>query len=380
MSSNETGPKSYTRINIDSPKLCNEVNDVELEAELCKGQSEAPTTSLKSFENTTTDVPGNSTWQYSSGHLPQRLNLAKEVNMWIGSESYSRGDWRLKAVNKLCNVSQRIRLYPENIDSIQMSYKYNYEKGQAENFLPGKAIFSKLSDILDGAAALGLRNEPAERVGVFDTPKVFKDIENLQLGGELKFNFNFGMAGFFDGLEEVVKPIYALAGLLAVDDLGEDKETKKTKWTGVARLPLPTQAQFTVSFLRDAFITAKNQVMNNAPQLGEVFSSPADALKDVLTTASWVQSTYFNAIQNGNKTIFKNKDGKWDLFYFQIGNFVIGPCTVSKVEWGFDMSNLDENGWPISGWVKLGDIEHYAKATKGIVARTLFSGLSLEDK
>lgn len=367
------GPK-YTRLKIDDSKLT-ELRDEEL----IKGEGDykIDINEVKDFENTTTDVPGNDQYLWQEGHYPERLNVAKEVNLWIGNSSESRGDWHEAAVNHMCQVSQKVRLYPENIDNIGL--KYSIEVGTAKEPSPLKGIMSKVQSTIDTAQALSLGNNvPVNRFSPYDNPPVFSDIKPLQMQGDITFNFHFGQAGLFSGLEEVVKPIYALVSMFAIGD--------KTSAHAFGDLPFPSQAQFVINQLSSAVqsITGEGNLAENVKSAfkGGQEVSPSEngavsAASGAVAVAAKVYNMYFDAVTAGGQAIFQNKKLKYNLAYMQLGNFTYGPLIVKDFSWKFDMSNIDEEGMPISGSVTLGGLQYSAKANRGQIAATMFSGVEM---
>lgn len=370
-SSGENGPKGYTRLSIKD-KVLTELRDEELitkENEINKD---------KGLQNTTIDVPrpNKGSYLWDEGHLPERFNLAREVNLWIGNSTASRGDWHKASVNKMCEVSPRVRLYCENIDNIGL--KYSQKVGAAQEFAPFSNIMGDVKKTIEGANALGLGGSVGiNRFTPYDKPPIFEGVEPLTMQGNMKFQFHFGQAGLFSGLEEVVKPIYAILSMFALGD--------KDSVHSFADLPFPTSAQFTIQWLSSAFTTLKNS--NLVEKVKSAFkggqeASPSEngAVKTasgVVDAAAQVYNTYFNAITAGGQAIFKNKDLKWNLAYFQTGNFTFGPLIVQEFSWGLDMQNIDDEGFPISGFVELGGLRYPAKGNRGQIAATLFSGVTM---
>ena len=124
MSSLENGPGHFERKKLTDIPNNKEVKDTVLE------NIEVSINQMKSFANTTQDVPsngGSAGFQYSQGHIPRRYNIAKEVNLWLGNSTEKKGDWHEKDYNGICSVSQRIRLYPENLDNITLKFQHNYK-------------------------------------------------------------------------------------------------------------------------------------------------------------------------------------------------------------------------------------------------------------
>lgn len=366
MSTTITGPNQFTRKKLEEIK--GEVNDEVLE------NIEVSIDKMKDYANTTTDTPGQEkSYLFTQGHLPQRLNIAKEVNLWLGNTTASKGDWRKQDYNGICNVSQRIRLYPENLNNLTLKFNYVYKDMKQPDSLVG-GIAGDVKKMVDAAQTLGIGGKtPIDRLAPFDTIKAFEDLTSLQMDGSMQFKFHFGSAGFFSGLEEVVKPIYALIGSFALGKANDAfAETAP---------PLPTEPQFAAIFLKSAIQSLFND--NTPGQIKDAFSKGATegGIKGisgkVVDAAAAAYNSYFRAINAGNTSIFMNKSKEWDLAYFQIGHFLVGPCTVGSFSWSMDMSNIDEGGYPISGSVTLGDIKTYAKATKGIITSTMFDGVKM---
>lgn len=369
-SSGANGPKGYTRLDIEDKKLT-EIRDDELINKEIKINLD------KGFENTTVNVNTPHTdYLWKEGHLPDRWNLAKEVNLWIGNYAESRGDWHKIGVNKMCEVSPRVRLYCDSIENIGM--KYSQEVGKAEEMKPISGIMNDVKTVIETANAVGIGGKVSiNRFTPYDDPPVFKGVKPLEMLSPMKFEFHFGQAGLFSGLEEVVKPIYAILSLFA---LGDKKDVHS-----FADLPFPTDAQFTVQWLSSAFRSLKDSdlVKNvKAAFQGGQQSSPSedgkvDAAARVADAAAVVYNTYFNAVNAGGQAIFQNLDNSYNLAFFQMGNFTFGPFIVSQFDWSLNMSNIDEEGFPISGWVQLGGLKYPAKGNRGQIAATLFSGVKM---
>jgi hypothetical protein len=95
---------------------------------------------------------------------------------------------------------------------------------------------SKFDDLVDTARVLRGNSNGATWISKYQNPKVFKNVTEIKSDGNLKFVFTFGQAGLFSGLEEVVKPIIAIAGMFA-------PQMVKSGTNGVGGLysgPLPT--------------------------------------------------------------------------------------------------------------------------------------------
>lgn len=375
-SSGANGPQGYTRLDIKDKKLT-EIRDDELINQEIKINED------KGFDNTTVnvDTPAND-YLWKEGHLPDRWNLAKEVNLWIGNYTTSRGDWHKMDTNKMCEVSPRVRLYSESISSVGM--RYSQEFGDAQEMKPLASLMGDVKTTIETANAIGLGGTvPIERFTPYDKPQVFKDVKHLEMSNPVKFEFHFGQAGLFSGLEEVVKPIYAILSLFALGD--------KTNVSSFGDLPFPTDAQFTVQWLSSAFNALKDGKTKDGKSLVESVKSafkggqeksPSEnglvtVASGAVDAAAVVYNTYFDAVNAGGQAIFKNKDTNYNLAFFQTGNFTFGPFLVGSFEWQFDMSNIDEEGFPIYGWVQLGGLKYPARGNRGQIAATLFSGVKM---
>ena len=162
--------------------------------------------------------------------------------------------------------------------------------------------------------------------------------ENLCIPSQLTFKFAFGQAGLFDAAEEVVRPIMSLVMYFAPI---EDGATVN----GV----LPTEQYVKIA---------------GAMAVG---SSVAAAAREL------VQG---NGILNGVKAIYNTLNKKVSEIYdgnsrgimiARYGNLIIPPFIVGSVRWKFDMTEVDENGYPYRGEITLSGIESFQMATQRLV-------------
>lgn len=348
---------------------------------------------------------------FTREHFKPFVNPYKETLFWIGSPSskYSEdtgNNWHDASCNGTCNVSRAIRLYGDNE---KFAASYSLGLGDASDTTVGGVggVLDKLSNAVEMAQATDITHAPGaiKHTSAYLKPKIYQNVKPIALDGEVKFNFHFGQAGIFSGLEEVVKPVMALAGIFAPASSSD--------------VPYPTQAQYSAMYLSGVVKAIKDHIGSNLTGLddavgGDLFdtstpqppaeepeesterdhwSSASDRREEeesegtreaptpAITTASAVaqaaievQNAVFNALHQGAEDAVSS--GEWRGYrfcFFQWGNFKVGPCTVGKVAWSFDMSQTDEEGWPISGTVSFSEVQTYKNAMLSAVQNTAFS-------
>lgn len=322
---------------------------------------------------TTDDGKNNADTLRLKNHFNPYVNGFKDARLWIGT-AYSKGDWHDQGNNGILTVNPRVRLYT---DSQAFTFSYDYELGDVSGGKLG-GIMSKFDDLVDTARVLRGNSNGATWISKYQNPKVFKNVTEIKSDGNLKFVFTFGQAGLFSGLEEVVKPIIAIAGMFA-------PQMVKSGTNGVGGLysgPLPTPAAFTATMLKEGFQAIVNTVKD---QLTADTSNPAAAASSatekptgfdaLVSEATSAQVAYKSAINAGSKAIVANSGygaGQNKLFFVQIGQLKYGPCTVKSIKWNFDMTMTDEFGYPTTGYVELSGIETFTSATREAVVATVF--------
>lgn len=297
------------------------------------------------------------TVDFRKNHYAQYINAGKITEIAFRNKPTTKADWdkwRSKNVNKVFNVDSRVLLIPDN-SNLSMKFSYETDKGGDIANKVGSAI----DTIKNGAEffmALQGKGSPKTAITEYDVPQTFKDMSVLTIDGSLKFNFYFGMAGIFSGLEEVIKPIYALASSFA---------PKTLMGSGGAieiEAPWLTNAGYLGTMLRSggkAISDALNPdkaVETTSTDLAASALEAATALKGVFAAAS-------KDVANGF--------GSPGILYFRYGPFVCGPVQPKDFTFDFDMDMLDEFGFPSKGSFTINGISWMRKATAGAILSTL---------
>ena len=172
--------------------------------------------------------------------------------------------------------------------------------------------------------------------------------ENLSVPGSLTFKFGFGQAGLFDAAEEVVRPILALAMYFAPID----NRLKDGTFDGTIDGILPTEAYVKI---------------RGAIAVAEGATSAVSTLMEGNGILNAVSSVY-KAIDGSLAETYSESRG---VMVARYGNLIIPPFVVGKVKWKFDMSQVDENGYPYKGEITLSGIESFQMVTQALVAHSV---------
>lgn len=302
--------------------------------------------------------------QTAGGFASHYINSNKQVTFWIGSDPTTQGgDWRNSNNNSLYTIDKNVSLYLDT-QEFDPTFENNYEDAK----IPGtiSTIINKSESILDLARSLKGSNLGQVYISKYSTPKTWKSTTPLKLESSLKFNFNFGSAGLWQGKEEVVKPILAIANIFAPKSVGN----------GMFSGPLPTNSGFLGAFLKGGLSSLKT---SGAAALSDVEtdSSLSSDTKDTSATdkaialATKVQIAYNSAINQGGMDVVKKAgygSTSTKFFCMQIGKVRFGPATVGSVKMHFDLNNLDSDGYPCAGTLTLEGINYYAIATSSQIA------------
>lgn len=316
--------------------------------------------------------------EFTKEHFKEYVNPYKECFFWVGvpgSRYYESSSWRDVNHNGLCQVAPSVRLYSEN-EKFAAAVDLGLANASDNDPFNAGGIMSNLTSLIDAANALGVGSKGVSRTATYTNPKIYKNVKPLSVDGEIKFTFRFGQAGLFSGLEEVVKPVMAITNIFTPSK-GEN-------------VPYPSQGQWSATYLKSVVMAIKNKVSGLVGGGGEGgeggggFSIPrpdfgnldsfADAAGELADAASEVQKAYFDAVHDGAATILASASWTGYRFcFFQWGSFKIGPCVVGKTKFEFDMSLLDEEGWPAAGSVTLSGIETFANATREALEDVAFA-------
>ena len=320
-------------------------------------------------------------------HFQEYFNKYKECQFWLGGwDSTPDGsDWRKKVNNGLCDINKNIRLFAE-MDKVELQYTNSYSEGA--DIVPKNVggAMDMLRDALDALTVI----DPSKAVSVahvspFDNPKTWEKTSPIKFSSSINFNFHIGQAGLFSGLEEVVKPIYAIGALFAP---GSPQ--------GSYTPPLPTKAQWAAMFLSSAFGEVLDKVAgivngvptsndgeegtpDKPPMNSDIKDTGDKVLQAVVGGAADIYNGYFAAINKGAAAVATSggyQAGENRIAYFQFGHLRFGPCTVSGVKMSFDQNNLDDYGYPTSGKLELSGVETYLTAVRQAIYATMWSGFA----
>jgi len=170
--------------------------------------------------------------------------------------------------------------------------------------------------------------------------------ENLSIPGSLTFKFAFGQAGLFDAAEEVVRPILSLAMYFAPSE-------NDSMVSGI----LPTE-----SYVK---IMGAYAVASTASTAMAKMINPTGGATGII---EGIQGVY-SALNSSVSDIY-NKNAR-GIMIARYGNILIPPFVVASVKWKFDMSQVDENGYPYKGELTLGGIESFQMATQRLIQSTV---------
>ena len=206
---------------------------------------------------------------------------------------------------------------------------------------------SQVGDVLNKLAGPGAAKQVAgsqQYMMKYKNIPAWVGTDNLAIPSTLTFKFAFGQAGLFDAAEEVVRPILALALYFAPSE----------RSGGMVQGVLPTESYVKVL---GAYAVSQSAV------------SAAKSLMsgdNILNSVNAVYSTL-------NKNVSKIYDGAGarGIMIARYGNLIIPPFVVSSVKWKFDMSQVDENGYPYRGELTLGGIESFQMATRELIKNTV---------
>lgn len=310
-------------------------------------------------------------------HFSNNVNVHKECFFWCGPATREDGmyassynadrDWRKKSNNGFGEVSPKVTLY---MSDPKMSLKFSNDIGLANPLAAAMSsgIGQKISKATEFArAASGVGG--GRFMQRFTGAPIFKDTSTLDFEGSLKFDFKFGQFGLFDGFEEVVKPVMALASIFAVGTPGGAGNSMQVS------TPYPTSSQFAATWLKSALssiggnFTAEKLLSGLDDKDGDG-KKDVSSVKDVIKVATNVENAVRDTLDAGIISILNNggygneKTGAYRIVHFRYGHFYVGPCYCKDVKIDFETKHFDENGWPIAGSITIGGLTTIEKATK----------------
>lgn len=357
-------------------------------------------------------------------HVQKHMNRFKTVDLAIsgaggtmGWYSYdtSFGNWRSTAS---INVDPRVL---PRLDTTVIGFSCTQE------FEPfwDKVVGNQLVSLIDKAASAARMFSDKATAGVYvpayQKMPVLKGIGTLECMSSVKFNFEFGQAGIYNALEEVVKPVIAIAKSFM--PRGGGTQT----WGNAPSIEYAlnkTVQSFLSKFLSKVGINKDQMdsiddvqdILNAKPENGK----KAEARKnDTSLTYKYSDEEISQAQEDINSQNAKNagknddkakedeekanydKDKEWikskaakfaeeltniqDEIYktlnetaesmlrdytgviVRIGRFQTPSMIVKDVKFEFDFEEVDENGFPSKGSVELGGLESVKSAYSGLI-------------
>lgn len=368
-------------------------------------------------------------------HMYAKVNQFKEIDLYMCKfDGTSKYPWRSSTgLNTTYAVSDKVRLFTDDLVfsfGYQNSYNQAFDglkgalggalgmigagnvKGLAEGLGQGLEFARSLSSLRLGADKGGndkLNSMYGGKFGSkYEQSPYWEKTTPITFSKTMKFNFAFGQAGLYSGLEEVVKPISKLASLFAPvwDDRGGGIGYLKGLW--------PTMPFMLAKMLQSLTSSSTGSDALNA--LGEAGAASMGALVDaagnIIESAGqqiWGSASgqaaasdelKSNAISGFNKIVEKatvaeekllqtfnsailssygvQGETPWNVnekglaqgraFMIKVGKFWFGPYIIKNCDWTLDFTQTDEYGFPYKGTLQLSQIELVETTTTEKVA------------
>ena len=364
-------------------------------------------------------------------HVQKHMNRFKTVDLAIsgaggtmGWYSYDTnfGNWRSTAS---INVDPRVL---PRLDTTVIGFSCTQE------FEPfwDKVVGNQLVSLIDKAASAARMFAGTATAGIYvpayQKMPVLKGIGTLECMSSVKFNFEFGQAGLYNALEEVVKPVIAIAksfmprgggtqtwgnapsieyalnktvqsflkkllekaGLDGqVDNINElqdllnakpedkNKTAKRTAAVNAAATDASTGVEAAVS--EEDKKTAQEAIdSKNAENAGASDKDKDNERKaNYDLNKNWIKAkakSFADALTNIQDEIYKTLNetagsmlGDYTGVIVRIGRFQTPSMIVKDVKFEFDFEEVDENGFPSKGSVELGGLESVKSAYSGLI-------------
>ena len=246
------------------------------------------------------------------------------------------------------SVNSLVKLYPEEYSNFELSYENTYDKPIQEVMgkLNGGGTLGKIKGLLEGITAGNVITGDAAKseydsahtkyISKYLNIPAWQKTSQLQMPKTLTFSFHFGMAGIYDAYREVVKPIVTLAKIFAPSQSAK---------SGLLDGPMPTSAYV----------------------LGKMISGMASEglQKGDTTSEAFDMVAQANAIMGNLVTSFNDNIEKLPLGRICVakyGNLRIPPFIVGGASMSFDLTEVDENGYPYKGKLVVSNCESVTMA------------------
>lgn len=324
----------------------------------------------------------------------------QEGDSWVGLKtpldgfSINDGNWgNWRDYTDEFKVNNKVYLYPD-----EKNLSFSYELKYATTWEEVQKL--KITSTINNAArdARLFANAPASGlVGVplFMKAPAFQEVTPLQLPTSIRFNFSFGQSGLFSGEEEVFKPILALAAAFIPSynkkdamltnlpaptleqqyyDIGQHLLGKDGNKSFMEEIKdqFPTQEQQREKNREwwDAFgwfsKTDEEKEKENSSDYGD--SESDKYAKDILGTMVGAKiaerlSSIQSVIYQRMNAALAEQFNKVKTLNLRFGRVVLPPMVVHNVNWDFDLTQVDEYGYPSSGWIEFSGLETIKLAT-----------------
>ena len=321
-------------------------------------------------------------------HVYEYVNKWKVADIVFGAKADGK-NWRSfgDGIFKT-SVDERVFLYVEDMSSLQFDYKNEYEK--VEDLIKSKAGFlNKASQAIEFARLISnefnAQNPVAggKFVSAYSTLKAWKSTSGLKGMSELTFKFRFGQAGLFDALEEVVKPVLALGSAFAPSFVTESY--MKGPLPTVAEYLVKIGSQFISSIIKDLDETASKGLEKLTSSLtiggsGAETEKPPDPPETGLSLFNTglqkltaFQANLYKGIDSAIGSVMSESGSSMMVFTLKIGRLVAGRFTAEGAKMKFDMTQVDERGYPFQGSVTISGMETFMVADRTSILK-LFGG------
>lgn len=364
-------------------------------------------------------------------HVQKHMNRFKTVDLAIsgaggtmGWYSYDTnfGNWRSTAG---INVDPRIL---PRLDTTAIGFSCTQEFEPFWDKVVGNQLVSLIDKAASTARMFAGETTSAIYVPAYQKMPVLKGIGTLECMSSVKFNFEFGQAGLYNALEEVVKPVIAIAksfmprgggtrtwgnapsieyalnktvqsflkkllekaGLDGqVDNINElqdllnakpeDKNKTEKRTAAVNKAAKDASSGVEAAVSEEDKKTAREAIdSKNAENAGA-----SDADKDNERKANydlnknWIKAkakSFADALTDIQDEIYKTLNetaasmlGDYTGVIVRIGRFQTPSMIVKDVKFEFDFEEVDENGFPSKGSVELGGLESVKSAYSGLI-------------
>jgi hypothetical protein len=271
----------------------------------------------------------------------------------------------------------------DNLNDIGFSFEHDYQYPFEETIEKEGGTVDVLKNALTqtkafadgwnsgGEAKVGKENEDKMLYSIWKKTPAYKGTSVIKVPSSLTFSFHFGQWGLFNAYSEVVAPILNIAASFAPTENGET----------LGNLPLPLSGTLfgkaasamikgnagkdilsQVTQAAAAKAEKQNEENNEQEDNGENASLELQKELGLFQRVAGVVRQFDNiaknAYSNSNRAVCK----------FSIGNITSKAFVVGSVSFKFNLSNIDENGYPIYGTLTIGNLTSPSMAVSSIIS------------